>query len=112
MKTLILTDGTYEKLLAALRESDLGSELLATMTAPEVQLPEGRELVKLARSGGGPPEVIARACAYRDAGRQAAADTREQVEDLIRRTHEAGVGATVLSRWFDLTRSRVSEIIE
>jgi hypothetical protein len=33
-------------------------------------------------------------------------------EDLIRHTHEAGVGVRVLSRWFDLAHSRVSEIVK
>jgi hypothetical protein len=111
MKTLILSDDTYEKLIAALHETELGLDVVRAMTT-KPELPEDRELIKLARSGGGPPDVIVRACAYRDAGRQAAMDTRERVEDLIRHTHEAGVGVRVLSRWFDLAHSRVSEIVK
>ena len=104
MKTLILTDETYARLVAL----DGVSELL---TPPEAaELPPPLELVKAARARE-TPEAFVRAVAFRDAGRAAAEDTRQTLEELIREAHAAGVGKARLSEWARLRPRRIYDVI-
>jgi hypothetical protein len=110
MKTVIMSDERWSEIRTALSLTTSGTMLLASLDkTPE--LPSDRELVALARSGGDPPEVFARAREYRDAGRQAAADTREALEAHVRHAYGAGVRPAVLARWFGLKPSRIHEIV-
>jgi hypothetical protein len=63
----------------------------------------------MARSGA-VPVAFERAVAFRDAAREAADDTRQVVEDLIRHAHAAGVGPTVLARWAQIRPRRIYEL--
>jgi hypothetical protein len=111
MKTLVMTDERWAQLVLALDATPTGHTLLDEFgRAPE--LPSDRELVALARNGGDPPAAIALAKAYRDAGRQAATDTRLQLEELVKDAHAAGVGPAQLARWFGLKPTRVYEILD
>ena len=112
MKTLILTDEAYKRLTDALTSSEAGWSVLREFErAPEAALPSDRDLIRLARTNGESPAVFERARQYRDAGRQAATDTRLEMERLIRHAHGAGVGPSVLSRWFGLKPTRIWEIV-
>lgn len=111
MKTLILQDDVFEDLMQVLGESERGEDLIRRF-ARGPAMPSDRELVALAREkDSDPPEAIARARAFRDAGRQAAADTRERMEELLLYCHGAGVGPATLMRWFGLNSSRTYEIL-
>jgi hypothetical protein len=110
MKTLLLQDEVYERLLETLGESEAGKDLIRTFRR-KPRLPPDRELVSVSRDGGDPPEAVTRARDYRDAGRQTAIETRETMEDMLRHCYGAGVRPVVLSRWFGLKPTRVYEII-
>jgi hypothetical protein len=110
VKTLILTDENFERLLDVLGESEAGADLIRAFSA-KPQLPPDRELVALGRDKNTtPPEAVALARAYRDAGRQAAEDTRESMEELLLYCHGAGVRPVTLGQWFGLKMTRVYEI--
>jgi hypothetical protein len=102
MKTLILTDETYRQLVALPGADDL-------LHREPTGLEPDRELVHMARSGA-VPVAFERAVAFRDAAREAADDTRQVVEDLIRHAHAAGVGPTVLARWAQIRPRRIYEL--
>lgn len=110
MKTLILTDQTWMQMTGALVATDSGRAILARLDA-EPAIPSDRDLIAAARNDE-TPHVFERRAAERDAGRQAAEDTRRVLEDLIRHAHAAGVGPTVLSRWSGLRPRRIYEILE
>lgn len=110
MKTLLLQDDVFDQLLETLGESETGRDLIRTF-GRKTRLPSDRTLVAMSRNGDDPPEAIARARDYRDAGRQTAIDTREAMEDMLRHCYGAGVRPAVLSRWFGLKPTRVYEII-
>jgi hypothetical protein len=110
MKTLILQDEVFERLLELLGESDEGKDLIRSF-ARGPAMPSDRELVAMARDGSDPPEAVARARAFRDAGRRAAVDTRETMEDVLLHCHGAGVGPAVLMRWFGLNSARTYEVL-
>ena len=110
MKTLILQDDLFDRLMDVLGESEAGKDLIEIF-ARRPALPPDRELVAMARDGSDPPEAVARARDYRDAGRRAAADTRETLEELLLHCHGAGVGPAVLMRWFGLNSMRTYEIL-
>lgn len=109
MKTLILSDETFEKLIAALHDTELGLEVVRAFTATP-EMPSDRELVAAARNGE-TPEIFKRRVAERDAAREAGADTRAALDDLIVHAHAAGVGPAVLSRWSALRPRRVYEVL-
>lgn len=111
MKTLILTDSTWTTMVLALDATPAGRDLLDSF-GKGPKLPSDRELVRMARNGDDAPEAIALARAQRDAGIQAATDTRLAMEELIRHCHEAGIGPSVLMRWFGLKSSRMHEILK
>jgi hypothetical protein len=104
MKTLILTDETYSKLVALPGASDL-------LHREPTRLEPDRELVQMAR-GGEVPLAFERAVAFRDAAREAADDTRRVVEDLILHAHAAGVGPAALARWAQIRPRRIYELME
>jgi len=111
VKTLILTDQTWTTMQLALDATPAGRDLLDGLgRAPD--MPSDRELVRMARSGEPAPPAVVLARAQRDAGIQAAADTRAAMEDLIRHCHAAGVTPAVLMRWFGLKSSRMHEILK
>lgn len=111
MKTLILTDETFDQMERALTETARGRSVLAAFDNPP-ELPSDRELVALSRDADAePPEAIARARDARVAGIQAAEDTRLAMNDLLLHCHGAGVRPVVLSRWFGLKPTRVYEIL-
>lgn len=110
MKTLILQDDVFERMLELLSRTAAGEDLIESFAASP-ELPSDRELVAMARDGSDPPEAIARSRAFRDAGRQAATDTRESMEKLMLHCHGAGVGPAVLMRWFGLNSARTYEIL-
>jgi hypothetical protein len=101
----------WARLALALDATPVGRDLLDEFGTPP-ELPSDRELVALARTGGDPPERVQLARQYRDAGRQAAIDTRESMEELLIHCYEAGVRVAVLARWFGLKPTRVYEILE
>ena len=110
MKTLILTDQSWTTMLLALDATPAGRDLVESWgKAPD--MPSDRELVRMARNGEEAPAAVKLARAQRDAGIQAATDTREAMEELIRHCHEAGVTPAVLMRWFGLKSSRMHEIL-
>jgi hypothetical protein len=109
VKTLILNDQTWQKMLDALVDTQLGLEVLSQLDA-EPEIPSDRELVAAARSDE-TPAIFVRRAAERDAARQAGADTRAALDDLIRHAHAAGVGPAVLSRWSGLRPRRVYEVL-
>jgi hypothetical protein len=103
MKTLILSDENYAAILAL-------PGVAAALSREAPKLPSDRELVAMSRNGK-VPEAFVRAADYRDAGRQAAEDTRLALEDLIRSAHAAGVGPAALARWARLRPRRIYEVI-
>lgn len=107
---LLLSDETWKWMERLLDQSDGGRALLAELTELPA-LPEDRELVRMARADEDPPEAVARARDARKAGVEAAAATREAMNELIAHIHAAGVGVTTLSRWFDLRPARIYEIL-
>jgi hypothetical protein len=104
MKTLILTDETYGQLVAL-------PGVTALLHHEPERLEPDRELVHMARNGV-VPQAFTRAVAFRDAAREAADDTREVVEDLIRHAHAAGVGPTRLAEWAQIRPRRIYELME
>jgi hypothetical protein len=111
VNTLILTDEVFEKLIAALHETELGLEVVRAFSA-KPKLPPDRELVALSREPDAePPEAVARARDARVAGIQAAEDTRLALNELLLHCYGAGVRPVVLSRWFGLKPTRVYEIL-
>lgn len=113
MRTLILSDERFDALTAALAATPEGEAVLASFEAEPPKLPPPAALVALARERDSePPPAIVLARAHRDAGRQAAADTREHANALLVRCYRAGVGPTTLSRWFGFRPRRVYEIIQ
>lgn len=104
MKTLILTDETYGQLVAL-------PGVTALLHHEPERLEPDRELVHMARNGV-VPQAFKRAVAFRDAAREAADDTREVVEDLIRHAHAAGVGPTRLAEWAQIRPRRIYELME
>jgi urease accessory protein UreF len=112
VKTLILNDDTYARMIGALSQTDEGTSLLRAFATPP-ELPSDRELVALSREPEAePPEAVARAAAARVAGIQAAEDTRLAMNELLLHCHGAGVRPVVLSRWFGLKPTRVYEILD
>lgn len=111
MKTLILSDEVYGIVRAALATNQRGREALEILDAGPPPLPSDRELVMLSRQKAEAPLAFQRARAYRDAGRQAAEDTRLALNDLIVHAYDAGVSPRVLSRWSGLKEARLFEII-
>jgi hypothetical protein len=110
MKSLILTDDTFERLFNVLEDSEDGRALIREFDA-RPQLPGDRELLRLSRDKNAePPRAIALARDYRDAGRQAAVDTRERMEALLLHCYAVGVRPVTLGRWFGLRPTRVYEI--
>ncbi len=112
MKTLILSEATWELMQHALQRSSTGLEVLDRLASEGPALPEPSELVRLARQKAEPPEAFARAVEARDAARQAGEDTRDVVTALIMQAHAAGVGPRMLSRWSGLKETRIYQIIE
>jgi hypothetical protein len=107
---LLLTDETWVQLQAVLRSSPTGEELWRDLTG-KPKLPSDRELIRLAREGAEPPPAIARVRDARNAGVEAAAQTREELARMVRHVHAAGVPGTALARWFGLNTSRIYEIL-
>lgn len=111
MKTLILSDETFEQMERALGESARGRAVLDAFDHPP-ELPSDRELLALSRvPDAEPPEAVARARDARVAGIQAAEDTRLALNELLIHCYGAGVRQVVLARWFGLKATRVSEIL-
>jgi len=102
---LLLTDQSFERVKDA-----LPAELFAELFLAEPELPEDRELVRMARAGEGPPTAIAQVRERRDAGRDAAETTRVAMNEMLIHIHGAGVPVSVLARWFDLKPSRIYEV--
>lgn len=111
MKTLILTEDTWATMVLALDATPAGRDLLDRLGGDGPALPSDRELVRMARSGEDAPDAVILARAQRDAGIQAAADTRDAMRDMIRHCYGAGVRPVVLMRWFGLKSSRLHEIL-
>jgi hypothetical protein len=107
---LALTDETWLRLRHALLSTPEGADLWRDLT-DGVALPPDRELVRLAREGSDPPPAVARVRDARNAGIEAAAQTREEMARMVRHIHGAGVPAAALARWFDLKSSRIYEIL-
>ena len=107
---LLLTDDTWGRLTSALVTSAEGRQLLAELRAgPE--LPSDRELIRMARHGD-TPEAIARVRAQREAGIEAADQTRAAFDGLIRHVHGAGVQVATIARWFGVDRRRIYSALE
>ena len=102
MRTLILSEENYERLVSL-------PGVLELLAAPQPALPEPRELRAMAR-GDQTPEAFARGVAYRDAGRQAAEDTRVALEALILQAYDAGVRPGALARWAGLRPRRIYDL--
>lgn len=111
MKTLIVSDQTWAQMEAALEASAAGRAALDALHAGPPPVPSDRDLVALSRQKADAPLAFQRAKEYRDAGRQAAEDTRLALNDLVVHAYEAGVSPRVLSKWVDLKESRIYEII-
>lgn len=103
---LLLTDETWDRVRAA-----LPAELFAEIFMAEHKLPPDRELIRMARHGEVPAE-IERVRARRQAGIEAAAQTRRAFNDLIRHVHGAGVPTATIARWFGVNRRRIYEALE
>jgi hypothetical protein len=112
MKTLILTEETWATMVLALDATPAGRDLLDRLGGSGPELPSDRELVRMARNGDDAPDAVALARAQRDAGIQAAADTRDAMREMIRHCYDAGVRPAVLMRWFGLKSSRLHEILK
>jgi hypothetical protein len=110
MRTLILAEHTFNLLEQALSKTPLGRELLEGF-ASDVELPTDRELVALSRAKGPAPDAFVKAREHRDAGRQAAIDTRVALNDLILHAYDAGVSPRVLAGWVGLKETRIFEIV-
>lgn len=112
MKTLILTDDTYELLISALEVGDaVESREVLTRFGRKDKLPSDRDLVAMARRGDDAPSAVTLAVQRRDAGRQAAADTREDLKRLLLELHAAGVQPSVLKAWFGYSNSQLFSIL-
>lgn len=112
MKTLILSDETWSEIERVLKGSERGRKVLGGFDrTAHSQMPDDRELIRLARTKADAPEAFTRARDARDAGRQAAEDTRLVLNDLIRHAYHVGVGPSILSRWAGLKPARIHEII-
>jgi hypothetical protein len=111
MKTMILSDEVFEQMERALTQTAQGRTVLDQMAEPLPELPPVRELIGLARQKADPPERVRRMREYRDAGRQAATDTREAMTELIEQLYAAGVGGRQISRWTGVGEARVYEIV-
>lgn len=103
---LLLTDETWDRVKAA-----LPAELFAELFAAEHALPSDRELIRMARHGEVPSEVE-RIRAMREAGIEAADQTRAAFNDLIRHVHGAGVPVSTIGRWFGVNRRRIYEVLD
>lgn len=107
---LLLEDDVWSAIVRHLHESDDGLEIVRELTTiPE--LPDDRELVRMARAGDPPPKAIERARLRRARAIDASTTTRAEMAEMIEHVHGAGVPVTVLSRWFGLKPTRVYEII-
>lgn len=104
MKTLVLTDETYEKVIASASAKAL---LLAHF---EYDLPEGDELHRLRRAAE-TPAVFDLMRARLEAVNDAAEDIRLQMHELIRTAHERGIGITPLARWSGYSVARIQQIL-
>jgi hypothetical protein len=102
---LLLSDETWERVREA-----LPADLYAELFLADPELPADRDLRLMARAGE-TPEAFIRARVLREAGIEAAAETRERVAELVRRAYDAGVGPSVLSRWCGLKPTRIHEIL-
>lgn len=98
---LLLTDETWDRLKTA-----LPAELFAELFLSEPTLPSDRELIRMARRGEVPHE-IERVRAMRNAGIEAATQTRVAFNDLIRDVHGAGVPVATIARWFGVDRRSI-----
>lgn len=107
---LLLDNDRAAEMLRLLAASPEGEALVRHLT--EIPpLPSDRELVRLARAGEPAPAAIARVAARRERAVEAAATTREELAEMVRHVHEAGVGTTALSHWTGLRLSRIYEIL-
>lgn len=104
---LLLTDETWERVRAA-----LPAELFAEIFMAEHALPSDRELLRMARRDDEAPAEILRVRAMRDAGIEAADQTRAAFNDLIRHVYSTGVRVTTIARWFGVSRRRIYEALE
>lgn len=104
MKTLILTDEAYAKLIQVPRAKVL---LLARF---DHDLPEAEALHRMARAGE-TPEVFELQRSRMEAVSDATEAMRETMHGLIRDAHTRGVGVTWLARWSGYSVPRVYEIL-
>src|SRR4051812_43456139 len=102
MKTLIVSDETWAQMETVLQQTERGQELHEHLLQGPPPVPSDRELVALSRAKADAPLAFQRAKEYRDAGRQAAEDTRLALNDLIVHAYRAGVSPRVLSKWVEL----------
>jgi hypothetical protein len=101
---LLLTDETWTRVKDAL-PPELYDELFASR-----ELPSDRDLIRMARRGD-VPEAVTRVRAMRDAGIEAADQTRAVFNDLIRDIHGAGVPVATIARWFGVNRRRIYDAV-
>jgi hypothetical protein len=104
---LLLTDETWDRVRAA-----LPAELFAEIFMAEHELPSDRDLIRMARRGDEIPAEILRVRAMREAGIEAADQTRAVFNDLIQHVHGAGVPVATMARWFGVNRRRIYETLE
>src|SRR5262245_30546107 len=107
---LLIDDDVWARMVRLLHDSDEGLAIVRDLTA-RPKLPSDRELVRQARAGEPAPTAIARAAARRERALEAATTTREELAELVRHVHRAGVGVTPLSRWTGLKPTRIYEIL-
>lgn len=105
MKTLLLTDETYTKLV-----SDPKARALL---APKLDdpVPEAEGLHEAARADEA-PDVFRLQRARLEAVTDAASEIRERMHSLIRTAHARGIGPTYLSRWTGYTVTRIYQIVD
>lgn len=107
---LLIDDQTWRQMTSVLVATDAGRALAERLNAvPE--LPEDRELVRMARAGDPPPKAVERARLRRERAIEASQTTRSELADLLLHVHGAGVPVATLSRWFGLKQTRIYEII-
>lgn len=107
---LLLDDNVWIRMAELLSETDEGASLVRELTS-KPELPSDRELVRQARAGEPAPAAFARVAARRERAVEAAATTREELAEMVRHVHAAGVGTSAIARWAGLKLTRIYEIL-
>jgi len=104
MKTLVLSDAAYERLL------EVDPAVAQALTSQAPALPEAIELHRMARAGE-TPELFDLARSRLEATSDAHSDMREVMHELIFRAYELGVQQYVLARWTGYSKQRIAQIL-